>query len=89
VKEHHYAVKELAEMWHRSEGYIRKHFRNEPGVVHNPDAGLFGRRSWDDFRIPESVALRVYQRHQVAPVKATVSRKQLRVVKFDRKKFAA
>lgn len=89
MKEKHYTVPELAEMWHRSRGWIRKVFRNELGVQHSPWSGLLGKRSYDDMRIPESVALRVYERLKQPPVKAILSRRELRVVKYDRKQYAA
>ncbi len=62
--ERHYSVLELAELWNLSDDYIRKLFRDEPGVIswvrHRP-----GRRRYVILRIPESVALRVYRRNIV------------------------
>lgn len=55
--ERHYSPQELAAQWNVSPGFIRKHFRRQPGVVK-----LNG--VW---RIPASVATRVYSSWAVRP----------------------
>ena len=61
--ERHFSVEELCELWSMSDGFVRRLFLDEPGVV------IFykhrqGRRVYRVLRIPESVALRVHRRMQ-------------------------
>lgn len=63
--ERHLSVDELAELWNMSHDFVRRLFRDEPGVVvfykHRP-----GRRVYRTLRIPESVAARVHRRMTAA-----------------------
>ena len=61
LREKHYSVIELATIWNLSDDFVRRLFRNEPGVVHITEHHP-GRRRYEVLRIPESVALRVYRR---------------------------
>lgn len=58
--ERHFSVEQLVTLWGMSEDFIRRRFRNEPGVVvfANPQKG---KRVYRTLRIPESVAMRVYR----------------------------
>lgn len=59
--ERHYSVDELASLWGMSDDFVRRLFRDEPGVVvffkYRP-----GRRTYRTVRIPSSVADRVHRR---------------------------
>lgn len=55
LTDRHYTPQELAAQWNCSSSYIRRRFRAEPGVI---KVG----RVW---RIPESVAVKVYRSLQV------------------------
>jgi hypothetical protein len=59
--EKHYTPSELAKLWNVSPDVIRRLFMDEPGVVvlYNPHPD---RRPYRSLRIPESVAIRVYQK---------------------------
>ena len=64
--ERHFSSKELGEAWGISDTKVRRLFKDEPGVVKigEPSRRL-GRklkRSYFTMRIPESVAIRVYER---------------------------
>jgi len=64
--ERHLSPKEIGEAWGLSDTKVRRMFQNEPGVVliGEPSRRL-GRklkRSYHTMRIPESVAIRVYER---------------------------
>lgn len=64
--ERHFSSKELGEAWGISDTKVRRLFKGEPGVVliGEPSRRL-GRklkRSYFTMRIPESVAIRVYER---------------------------
>lgn len=59
--ERHFSVEELCELWSMSDDFVRRLFRNEPGVVVFQKHQA-GRRVYRVLRIPESVALRVHQR---------------------------
>jgi hypothetical protein len=63
--ETHYAPEQLAEAWGVSLDFVRKLFRNEPGVVVfcNPRPG---RRVYRTIRVPASVAERVRTRMMVS-----------------------
>ena len=65
MNERHYSITELAELWNLSEDSVRRLFHNVSGVLvfrrYRP-----GRRTYRTFRIPESVALRVYEEMKVA-----------------------
>lgn len=64
--EKHYTVTELSELWGRSDETIRRWFRNEPGVAKTGEGTrIVGRkyvRRYHVLLIPESIALRVYNR---------------------------
>ena len=59
--ERHFSPAELAELWNLSEDTIRRAFESEPDVLifENPSRNPNRRRT---FRIPQSVAERVYRR---------------------------
>lgn len=63
--EPHFSVIELAENWKLSDDFVRRQFRDEPGVIkwvrQRP-----GRRRYVILRIPKSVAERVYRRFMIA-----------------------
>jgi hypothetical protein len=59
--ERHLSVEEIAESWGMSEDFVRKVFKDEPGVI------VFchprpGRRVYRTLRIPDNVMRRVYRR---------------------------
>lgn len=56
-----YTIGELAEMWKVSDDTIRRLFRTEPGV-RVVSSIIARRRKNQTFRIPESVAERVWNR---------------------------
>ena len=61
LEEQHYSVPQLADRWGLSGDFVRRLFAEEPGVtewVHQAR----GRRRYRVFRIPQSVAERVYRR---------------------------
>ena len=64
--EKHLSPQELAERWGFSDTKIRRLFQNEPGVVlvgePSRRLGKKLRRRYFSMRIPESVAIRVYER---------------------------
>ena len=62
--ERHFSVEELAELWGMSEDFVRRLFREEPGVVvlSNPQRG---KRVYRTLRIPASVVARVHRRMTV------------------------
>ena len=62
LMEHHFSVKELAEMWGLSPVAVRRLFRNEPGVIRFGKENKRHRRDYVTLRIPASVAERVYRR---------------------------
>jgi hypothetical protein len=61
--ERHYTLKEIAKLWHISVFTLRPLFADQPDVVR------FGKgsttRPYVSLRIPESVALRVYQENYI------------------------
>jgi len=61
VFERHFSPRTLAEMWCYSEDTIVRWFEDEPGVLKCGVDGSRGRRRKITLRIPESVALRVYE----------------------------
>ena len=85
--EKHYKPKELAELWGWTPATIRKLFRNIEGVQHLPGPGIVlgsARQSYDSMRIPESIAIQVYERLKRKPVVVKVPRtkKPKKVVKL-------
>jgi hypothetical protein len=61
VFERHYSVKELASTWGLSERTIRRMFASEPGIIEWGHKETRSRRAYRTWRIPESVAQRVYR----------------------------
>lgn len=55
MMEKHYSPSELAEKWSFTRQFILEHFQDEPGVMRVGKGRM-------TYRIPESVALRVYSR---------------------------
>jgi hypothetical protein len=62
LTEHHYTVNELANKWRLSPTAIRRLFRDEPGVVRFGRPKKGHQRDYFTWRIPASVAERVYCR---------------------------
>jgi len=60
--ERHYAVAEVAEMWHLSPDKVREIFEHEPGVLVIGDRNPRHKRRYLTLRIPQSVLLRVHHR---------------------------
>jgi hypothetical protein len=60
--ERHYAVIEVAEMWHLSPDKVREIFEREPGVLVIGDPNPRHKRRYRTLRIPESVITRVHTR---------------------------
>ncbi len=60
--ERHFTAQELAELWKLDETTIRRIFQDEPGVFKVGRSNRRdGKRDYVTLRIPESVALRIYQ----------------------------
>jgi len=60
--ERHYRPKDLAKLWGLDESTVRRLFQDEPGVFKIGHADRRdGKRDYMSIRIPESVALRVYE----------------------------
>jgi hypothetical protein len=60
--ERHYAVIEVAEMWHLSPDKVRGIFEHEPGVLVLGDRNPRHKRRYLTLRIPHAVLLRVHHR---------------------------
>ncbi len=60
--ERHFSPKELAQAWGLNERTVRDIFRDEPGTLKIGQTGRRTKRDHVTLRIPERVALRVYQR---------------------------
>jgi hypothetical protein len=60
--ERHYAVAEVAEMWHLSPDKVRELFQHEPGVLIIGDRRPRHKRRYLTLRIPRTVLLRVHNR---------------------------
>lgn len=60
--ERHYAVVEVAEMWHLSPDKVRDIFQHEPGVLVIGDRSPHHKRRYLTIRIPHTVLLRVHNR---------------------------
>lgn len=60
--ERHYAVIEVAEMWHLSPDKVRDIFQHEPGVLVIGDRSPHHKRRYLTIRIPHTVLLRVHNR---------------------------
>jgi hypothetical protein len=60
--ERHYAVIEVAEMWHLSPDKVREIFEHEPGVLVLGDRNPRYKRRYLTLRIPHTVLLRVHSR---------------------------
>ena len=62
--EQHFSPKELAALWGFNPTTVRRMFEGEPGVLEvGKSQRRDGKRDYVSLRIPESVALRVYQKH--------------------------
>ena len=60
--ERHFTTRDLAELWKFDETTIRRIFQDQPGVLKvGRSSRRDGKRDYVTLRIPESVALRVYQ----------------------------
>jgi hypothetical protein len=63
MNERHYTIQELAEIWNVSRDTVTRKVEKEPGVVvfcnHRRGHGIYR-----TFRIPHSVAERIYRRMQ-------------------------
>lgn len=60
--EQHFAVVEVAEMWHLSPDKVRDLFEHEPGVLVIGDQFPRHKRRYRTLRIPQTVLQRVYNR---------------------------
>ena len=60
--ERHYAVTEIAEMWHLSVDKVRSLFEQEPGVLIIGEQNPRHKRRYVTLRIPQSVVERVHHR---------------------------
>jgi hypothetical protein len=60
--ERHYAVYEVAEMWHLSPDKVRDLFEHEPGVVVIGNQFPRHKRRYRTLRIPQTVLQRVHNR---------------------------
>jgi hypothetical protein len=86
-QERHYKVKELSDWWNLSEQTIRDLVRNEDGVLRLSNLGpSVGKRSYTTFIVPESVALRLYQRLTQKPVKTFLPKRHPRIIVHQKKK---
>jgi hypothetical protein len=68
--ERHYAVDEVAEMWHLSPDKVRDLFENEPGVLVIGDPSPRHKRRYRTLRIPQTVLNRVHTRLAVRPTRS-------------------
>lgn len=67
--ERHWTIRELSERWNLSRDVLYDWFREAPGMItilrpertHHRNR----KRKYTTFRVPESVALRVYREHQM------------------------
>jgi hypothetical protein len=60
--ERHFTPKDLAKLWHKDEGTIRRIFRNEPGVMCFESMNRRkGTRRYVSLSIPKSIVVRVHQ----------------------------
>jgi hypothetical protein len=57
-----YSIKELAFRWNVSREWVRRKFRNEPGVRKLQEAPTPGKRNYCPLRIPGRIANRVRNR---------------------------
>lgn len=57
----HFTISELAELWHYSYNFLRPRFENHPAVVRSGQEESMHRRRKIQIRVPESVALEVYE----------------------------
>jgi hypothetical protein len=60
--ERHYAVTEIAKMWHLSPDKVRGIFEHEPGVLVLGDRNPRYKRRYLTIRIPHTVLVRVHAR---------------------------
>lgn len=58
--ERHFSVSTLAELWSVSPDTVTRWFADEPGVLRFGTEGKRGKRARITYRIPESLAQRVY-----------------------------
>lgn len=68
--ERHYAVDEVAEMWHLSPDKVRALFEHEPGVLVIGDSFPRHKRRYRTLRIPQTVLNRVHSRLAVRPMRS-------------------
>lgn len=90
--EKHYTVQELAAMWGFSEDTVRRMVMHEPGVLNWPGMGsVSGKRVYTTRKIPESVALRIYERlkHPALKVQLSPLRPKRIVFNCDRNRRVA
>ena len=60
-----YSMKELAFIWNVSREWVRRRFKDEPGVFRLQDEPTPGKRNYCPLRIPGRVAIRVRNRMTV------------------------
>jgi hypothetical protein len=68
--ERHYAVDEVAKMWHLSPDKVRDLFEHEPGVLVIGDPFPRHKRRYRTLRIPQTVLNRVHGRLVVRPMRS-------------------
>src|ERR1039457_3297513 len=61
--EPHFTIPELSKLWNIDPGAVRRMFQDEPTAVRIRTGPQPGKRSYTTYRIPESTAFRVYERH--------------------------
>jgi len=61
IFERHFSPRTLAELWNFSEDTITRWFEDNPDVLKCGSNGARGKRRKLTLRIPESIAMRVYQ----------------------------
>jgi hypothetical protein len=66
--EPHYTVDEVAQLWKLSTDFVRRLFRDEPGVLVISPRQRKGKRAYVTLRIPQSVLERVHRRLSLVKV---------------------
>ncbi len=66
IREKHYRVEEVSNMWNMSKDTVRRIFWDEPGVIRYSRPRSKYKRSYTTILIPETVLNRVYARMTVA-----------------------
>ena len=76
MKEKHFTVNQLAKLWGYSAATIRNLFKYDPNVLRLQGPGaIAGKRPYLTLSIPESAAMKTYQRLKELPLKVQSTRK--------------